>query len=237
MVSEEFRQLLRTLPTDGTHTLDILCDGCAVLLAASGMGIMLMTDDVQRGWLRSTDDVSALLEELQFDLGEGPCIDAHSEQQPVLEPDLADPAVPRWPGFTPAAVAAGVGAVFGFPMSVGPTRLGSLNVYRRTAGAMEQEQISDARQLADLLAIEVLDLQADAEVGEISDDLARGADLQDRVHQATGMVAAQLEISVTHALRILHAHARAEGIRLQEGAAEVVARRLRFDPPDDRTDP
>lgn len=235
-MSEELRELLRTLPSDGADALDMLFEGCPEVLAATGAGIMLMTDDVQRGSLRSSDDLSALLEELQFDLGEGPCVDAHTEQQPVLEPDLAAPDFPRWPAFSPPALAAGVGAVFGFPMSVGATRLGSLNVYRRTAGAMDQDQITDARQLADLMAIEVLDLQAEADDGEISDDLARGADLQDRVHQATGMVAAQLEISVTHALRVLHAHARAEGSRLQEVATEVVARRLRFDPPDDRTD-
>lgn len=235
-MSEELRQLLRTLPIDGADTLDILCDGCARVLAVDGTGIMLMTDDIQRGSLRSSDEVSALIEELQYDLGEGPCVDAHTEQQPVLEPDLVSPGVARWPAFTPPAIAAGVGAVFGFPMSVGTTQLGSLNVYRRNAGAMAHGQILDARQLADLLAVEVLDLQSEAADGEVSDGLARGADLQDRVHQATGMVAAQLEITVAHALRVLHTHARARGTRLQEVAAETVARRLRFGPPNDGMD-
>jgi hypothetical protein len=121
-----------------------LCEVCARVSLMSGAGIMLMSDDVPVGSACTTNKVSALIEELQFTLGEGPCVDAHHQDWPVLEPDLADPATPRWPAFTPPAVAAGALAVFGFPLKVGAARLGALNLYRDQPGPLTDDQHEDA---------------------------------------------------------------------------------------------
>ena len=64
---------------------------CAVLTGVSGAGIMLMADDVAQGSLCTTDPTSALIEQVQYTLGEGPCVDAHRQGRPILEPDLAGP--------------------------------------------------------------------------------------------------------------------------------------------------
>src|ERR1039458_3782476 len=102
----------------------------------SGAGIMLMSDDAPMGSVCTTNKVSDLIEELQYELGEGPCVDAHHEGRPVLEPDLADPATPRWLAFSPPALAAGTRAVFGFPLQVGAARLGAMNLYRDRPGRL-----------------------------------------------------------------------------------------------------
>src|SRR3954468_21826917 len=96
----------------------------------TGAGIMLMSGDTQRGSVCSSNDVSELIEDLQYTLGEGPCIDAFHQQRPVLEPDLAEPTMPRWVAFTAPAVAAGARAIFGFPLRIGSVHLGALNLYR-----------------------------------------------------------------------------------------------------------
>ena len=83
-----------------------LCEVSAEVVGASGAGIMLMSHASLGGTICSSNDVSALIEDLQFTLGEGPCLDAMHHVSPVLEPDLADPAVGRWPAFAPPAVAA-----------------------------------------------------------------------------------------------------------------------------------
>ena len=85
---------------------------------------MLMSGDVPRGSLCSTNDVSQLIEDLQYTLGEGPCLDAYQQNRVVAEPDLADPVTRRWLAFTPPALKAGVRAVFGFPLRVGTVRRG-----------------------------------------------------------------------------------------------------------------
>src|SRR5690348_1972032 len=87
-----------------------LCEVCADVTGLSGAGIMLIADDSHRGSLCTTDRVSALIEDLQYTLGEGPCVDAFHAGEPILEPDLAGIGS-RWLAFTPPAVEAGVRAV------------------------------------------------------------------------------------------------------------------------------
>lgn len=195
----------------------------------TGAGVMLMSGDIPRGSVCSTDRVSGLIEQLQYDLGEGPCVDAYRLNRPVLEPDLADPATPRWIAFQDPAVKAGARGVFGFPMTVGAARLGALNLYRDRPGPLTDEQHADALVMAEVAAQSVLLMQADAPPGQVATELEAGADFQHVVHQAAGMVAAQLEISVAQALIRLRAHAFGSSRRLADVARDVVARVLRFD--------
>jgi GAF domain/ANTAR domain len=211
---------------------DRLCATSAVLTGVNGAGIMLLSDDVAQGSLCTSDPTSALIEQVQYTLGEGPCLDAHRQGRPVLEPDLAGVGSGRWAAFTEPVVAAGVGAVFGFPLRVGAARLGALNLYRSRAGDLSDEQHAEALVLADVSAEVILLLQARAPAGALADELAQSAELHAVVHQAAGMVAVQLGIKVADALVRLRAHAFATGTPVQKVAENVVARRFRFDIPD-----
>jgi hypothetical protein len=206
-----------------------LCEVCADVADMSGAGIMLMSGDVPRGSVCTTNAVSALIEELQYTLGEGPCVDAYNSDRPVLEPDLADPGTPRWVAFTPPAVEAGARAVFGFPLQVGAVRLGALNLYRDRPGPLSEEQYADALVLADVAARAVLAMQAQAPPGMLGAELEEGANFRLVVHQASGMVAVQLRVSVGEALVRLRAYAFGSGRLLTKVAEEVVGRQLRFD--------
>jgi hypothetical protein len=189
---------------------------------------MLMSGERERGSVCSSNQVSALIEELQFTLGEGPCVDAYQQDRPVLEPDLADPTSSRWLAFTPPAVAAGAKAVFGFPMQVGTVRLGALNLYCDHPGALTDNQHADALVLASVAARAVLSMQARAPRGSLAPELEAGSDFRFVVHQASGMVSAQLEVSVGEALIRLRAYAFSNDLLLTDVAQQVVSRRLRF---------
>lgn len=206
-----------------------LCEVCADFTDMTGAGIMLMAGDVPQGSVCTTNEVSALVEQLQYELGEGPCVDAYHQDRPVLEPDLAAPSTPRWLAFTAPAVAAGVRAVFGFPLQVGEIRLGALNLYRDRSGPLTDSQHADALAVADVAAQAVLVLQAGAPPGTLAETLETDGDFHYAVHQASGMVAVQLDISVGQALIRLRAHAFGTDRSLAEVAADVVERRLRFD--------
>ena len=231
---DRLARILRLLASDdGTVATTGLCAVCAEATEMSGAGIMLMSGDLSQGSVCTTDKVSALIEELQYTLGQGPCIDAYHGERPVAEPALDDPAQPRWPAFTPPVVAAGARAVFGFPLSVGAVRLGALNLYRDRPGPLTADQHADALVMADVAARVVIDAQAKAPPGSIATNLEAGANFQFVVHQAAGMIAVQLGVSVTEALIRLRAHAFADERRLPDVAAEVVDGRLRFDNDDD----
>jgi hypothetical protein len=231
------RRILALLQLDGGLDTRRLCTVCAAVTGATGAGIMLMSGDVPRGSVCTTDDVSALIEQLQYDLGEGPCVDAYHQDRPVAEVDLAEPSVARWLAFTGPAVDAGARAVFGFPLQVGAVRLGALNLYRDRPGPLTDEQHIDALLMADIAAQTVLMLQADAPPDTVSAELETHADFRYVVHQAAGMVAAQLDVTVGHALVRLRAHAFGNGRTLTAVARDVVERRLRFDADNGEKDP
>ena len=206
-----------------------LCELAVGVVGVGGAGVMLISGDVAAGRACSSDGVAGAIEELQFSLGEGPGLDAHLRSRPVLEPDLAAPTVLRWPAFAPAAVAAGAGAVFAYPLQIGAARLGALHLYCGGAGALTADQEADALVAADVIARALLVLQAAAAPGRIAVEIEAGADLHLVVHQASGMVAAQLEVNVAEALIRLRAFAFGNDCPLPEVARRVVARRLRFD--------
>ena len=206
-----------------------LCGVCRSVTGMSGAGIMLMSGDLPLGSVGTTGAVSALIEDLQYTLGEGPCVDAYQLGRPVLEPDLADPAVPRWMAFTGPALDAGVRAVFGFPLEIGGVRLGALNLFADRPGRLSDDQHADALVAADISAEAVLVMQAKESVGVLAPELERGSNFQYVVHQAAGMVSSQLDVSIAQALVRLRAYAFSHQRLLAEVAADVVARRLRFD--------
>ncbi len=224
------RILSRLAGGDGVEPTKRLCTVCAEVTAMTGAGIMLMSGDVPRGSICTTDMVSELIEQLQYEVGEGPCVDAYAFDRPVLEPDLLDPVAPRWMAFTGPATQAGARAVFGFPLRVGAVRLGALNLYRDRPGPLGGEQHADALVMADVAAEAVLLLQADAPSGEVAAALEEGSNFQLVVHQAAGMVAAQLDVTVRQAMIRMRAHAFGNSRSLTEVAQAVVARTLRFSP-------
>lgn len=195
----------------------------------TGAGVMLMSGDVPRGSLCASNEVSQLIEELQYTLGEGPCVDAYQQDRVVAEPDLADPVTRRWIAFAPPALEAGVRAVFGFPLRVGTVRLGAIDLYRDRSGPLSDDQHADALVMADVTARWVLEAQAGAPPGAVARELEVGSDFHFAVHNAAGMVSVQAGISVTEALIRLRAFAFSQDRLLADVAEDVIDRRLRLE--------
>lgn len=229
--------LARIFDPPGELDMQRLCDVCAEVTGATGAGIMLMSGDIPRGSVCTTDAVSSLIEQLQYEFGEGPCVDAYHQDRAVSEPDLVNAAVPRWLAFTGPAVAAGVRAVFGFPLQIGAVRLGALNLYRDAPGPLTDDQHGDASLMAGIVAQALMLLQASAPPGTVAAELEANADFQYVVHQASGMVASQLEVSIGQALIRLRAYAFGNDRALPDVARDVVDRRLRFDAQSGEKDP
>lgn len=235
MTADRLGRILQLIAGSGPEpSTGKLCDVATAVTGVTGAGIMLFTADVQRGPVASSDEVAGEVEALQYTLGEGPCLDAYHLDQPVLEEDLAAPELVRWPAFAPAAVAAGVRAIFGFPLRIGSARLGSLNLYRGRPGHLDSEQHANALVIADVIAQILLALQGAAPLGTLAGALTERADFGYVIHQASGMVSVQLGISVPDAVVRLRAYAFRSGRRLGEVAHEIVAGRLRFGDGKDR---
>lgn len=229
MTGEGLTRILSVLTAaDGTWSSERLCAVCPEIVGVSGAAVMLMSGDLPSGSLGVTDQVSQLIEDLQYTLGEGPCVDAYQHDAVVAEPDLAQPVTSRWPAFTPAALRGGVRAVFGFPLRVGTVRLGALNLYRMRPGPLTGGQHADALVVADVAARMVLDAQAGAPADTVAAALEAGADFHFSVHNAAGIVSVQGGVTVTEALVRLRAYAFSKDIPLADVARDVIAHTLRL---------
>jgi len=181
----------------------------------------------------ATDEVVAALDELQFTLGEGPCIDAASTRLPVLVSDLeGSAAFDRWPGFAHEATQVGARAAFAFLLQIGAVPFGVIEFYRRRRGPLAGELLAEALLLVDELVLVVLrDLTGGGHFGAGDGSLMASPSLlfgRPEISQATGMISVQLGTSIPDAVAQLRAHAFTQRRSIAEVAADVVARRFTF---------
>lgn len=225
-------EILATLITEDRrgHTLpELLCHDCAGALPVKGVGLALMNDAGHQGVIAATDGAATLMEDLQFELGEGPCLDASRNRRPVLQPDLGRTAGTRWPGYGPAVLEAGIAAIFAFPLQVGAIRLGILDLYREAPGSLDADELADALAYADAGVVILLHLQGQMPPGQgLHPQLDNPVHERAEIHQATGVIAVQAVVGLTEALLLLRARAYAADRPILQIAQEVIAGTLRF---------
>jgi hypothetical protein len=190
---------------------------------------MLVSGERSLGCVGVSDGVTAAVEQVEYTLGEGPCLTAYRTQTPAFDPDLADEEVVQWPEFRRGALEVGVRAAFGFPLLVDRICIGALNLYRDEAGALTDEQIDDAVVAARLASRTLLSWQADAPAGTVAWQLEQVPNHRMEVHQATGRISVQAGISLADALVLLRAYAFSRDRLISDVAADVGAGRVRFD--------
>lgn len=204
-----------------------LCDPFLRVLPITGISISTLGGPFGSETVCASDEQAARLDELQFDLGEGPCWDAMSTRRPVLTPDLHGAVPSSWPVFLQSIGDAPVGALHAFPLTLGSLDIGAVDLYSRQPGALSDAQIVDTVALASIVALQVLRRALSAQTlkpdAEADDGYSRRV-----VHQATGMVLAQLGLSAADALLVIHGYAFSHGRSVREVAVDVVGRRLDF---------
>ncbi|TFD09099.1 GAF and ANTAR domain-containing protein [Cryobacterium sp. TMT1-66-1] len=214
-----------------------LCAHFLDLLPVNGAAVSVFGGAMPESIVCATDRLAARLDELQFDLGEGPRWEAARTRLPVLEPRVREAEHPLWPVFHTALMETTVEALYVFPLTLGALDVGIVELYSTTAGVLDRADRAKALVLATETAWNLLDhllrVQS-AEAGETSvtstaSQASTGSPLSRReIHQAIGMVLVQMNVTPTDALLLLRAHAFAHGITVRAVAGDVVARRLQF---------
>ncbi len=199
-----------------------LCKGFVESLAISGAAISVFSGLSPATMVCASDAVAARIDELQFDLGEGPRWEALQTRRPVLLPDVRRGPHAAWPVFAGFLLELEVSALFVFPLVLGALDIGVAELYRSESGPLSQTEQSTALQLADeatwLLLRQLLDLNP----GDGTDAPADNSPLTRRqIHQATGMVLAQAGTSARDALLLMRAYAFAQGRTVREVARDV----------------
>ena len=213
-----------------------ICRVCVQWLPVTGAAIAVMASAERQELVAASDAVAARIDELQFALGEGPCVEAFETGRVVLVHDIA--AAPgagggdgRWPTFAAAAQQTAARGMYVFPLHVGSARLGVLDCYRDTPGALDQAEVAGALHAADAAVSTLLAAGTGRTIpGVVRWERSDGSELaRSEVHQATGMIMEQVGGSAADALSRLRAAAFAANRAIDAVARDVVDRRLRFD--------
>ncbi len=212
----------------GEPWLQRLCSALARVLPACGAGVTVQTLDGALGVAAASDPASAALEDTQFALGVGPCVDAFAWRRPVLTPTLAAVDERRWPGYATPALERGGAAVFAFPLQVGAARLGVLDIYRARRGSLSTYELALALDFGAVAVRRLLDARVDPAGRQQGGVLTGALDNRMEVYQAQGILLAQLSVGLEEAMVRLRAHAYATDRRVSDVAKDVVTGRLRL---------
>jgi hypothetical protein len=226
---ERFASVVAARTRQNRDPIISLCLACAEVVGVKGAGLTLMSGGNSLGFVGVSDRVTEAVEQVEFTLGEGPCVTACRTKTPVFDADLADEEIVRWPEFRRGALAAGVRAAFGFPVLVEQVCIGALNLYHDRSGALTEGQIADALVVARFAGRTVMGWQADAPPGTVPWQLENVPTHRIEVHQATGRISVQAAVSLPDALVLLRAYAFSHDRPIRDVAADVAAGRLRFD--------
>lgn len=205
------------------QTLHQLCRAAAQDLLASGVAISLRSATGGSAMAAASDPACERIEELQFTLGEGPCLEAYATRRPVLTSDLSGSGGARWPVYAAAAAEHGVRAVFAFPLGVGDACVGALDVYRTHTGPLSPPALAGAVTFAAYATTTLLRGQEKAGSDHPPPGLDDVLATRFEVHQAQGMLTVQLGVGLEEAMLRLRAHAFADGRSLVEVARDVLA--------------
>ena len=174
MLSEFARTMVTNFPIQGI--LDHLVRRIVDILPVSAAGVTLIGAGLDPRYVAASDGSALRFEKLQSELGEGPCLAAYSTGEAISVPDLR--LEDRFPRFAPRALDSGLTAVFTFPLRHENLRLGALDLYRDTAGALSPESMIAAQTLADVAAAYLINAQARSDLQD-SADQSREAALHD----------------------------------------------------------
>ncbi|MDQ1605141.1 MAG: hypothetical protein QOE01_2986 [Actinomycetota bacterium] len=207
-------ELLEELTTDCARLLDVATAG---LLLADARGVLHL--------VAASSEATRMLEILQLQRQDGPCLDCYRTATPVSVDDLED-AADRWPVFVPAALAAGFASVHALPMRLRDSTLGALGLFGTHVGALNDDDLVLGQGLADVASVALLQDRAAADSAVVREQLQNALNSRVVLEQAKGVLAQLGNLQMDEAFAAMRGYARAHQLALSAVAQGIVARSL-----------
>jgi GAF domain-containing protein len=211
---------LRTSPTGVEAAFQRIVESADALFQVDGTALMLVDRDQVLRNLAVSHLRAALLEELQAEHGEGPCVDAYDDKGTVRADDLRRER--RWPGFAPVAARRGLVAVLASPIPYSTEAVGVVAVYASDPHPWSQAEEEAIVAFTDLAAMMILNAMEASERGRVAVELQIALDSRVAIEQAKGVLVGRHGISPRKAFERLRGLARDQRRPLTEVAKEVV---------------
>jgi hypothetical protein len=227
IVSRAFVALADTLVDDYDiiDLLDQLIAHSVTLLAADAAGIMLGDPHRQLRVVAASSEDAELMELLQLQNEQGPCMDCYRTSTPVSVPDLTHAT--QWPAFTTAVAQAGAfRSVHALPLRLRREAIGALNLFHHTPGPLPPADLALGQALADVATIGILQERAIRRGEVINEQLQTALTSRVVVEQAKGVLAQHHGLTMDAAFDQLRRYARAHNLRLADVARQLATSKL-----------
>ena len=224
LVSRAFVSLADTLVDeyDIIDLLDRLVGFSVELLAANAAGILLSDRRLELQVVATSSEDAALMELLQLQAGEGPCMECFHSVSPVSVSDLVE-AADRWPGYVAAVAGRGVfRSVHALPMRLRGQAIGALSLFHLQPGALPAADLALGQALADVATIGILSERAISRGEVLNEQLQAALNSRVAVEQAKGLLAERGELSMDAAFERLRSYSRNSNQRLSDVARLVI---------------
>jgi len=225
-VSGAFVKLTDTLVAD-YDVLDLLhtlVEEAVGLLDITAAGLVLADPSGELQVLASTSEESRLVEVLQLQAGEGPCVECYATGNAVTVDDIR--VLDRWPAFKAEALSLGFRSVHAVPMHVQGRTVGAMGLFGSTPGSLSGEDAAIGQALADVATLSFMQERAIREAAVVNEQLQQALNSRVLIEQAKGVIAHTSGVDMEEAFRLLRNHARAHNEALHETASRIADRSL-----------
>ena len=206
-----------------------LCHPFLSSLPVSGASVTAMSASGSRMNLCSSGVIAARIDELQFELGEGPQNSVARSGKLVMIPDVASGGHDDWPVLGAALSELPVGAIFCVPIQMGAVTVGVATLFCDTPLVLDDQQQATALAIASAIAAGAVQRAMVSAIDDVAVESAAAPAFRREVHQATGIILVQLKTTATIAYARLQAYAFANGITVHAVARDVVSGSLTFE--------
>jgi GAF domain-containing protein len=173
-----------------------------------------------RGFTAAYDgQLSMDADQLQYDRGYGPCLDAGRSGEVFLVPDMR--AEERWPDFAQDVVGLGVFSSLSIPLPFQGASIGALNNYARRAEAFGEPDLALAEEVAAFVAVAVVNAEASARATDDAANMRRAMASRAVIEQAKGILMERYKITSDQAFTLLTHASQGSNVKLRDIAEEL----------------
>jgi GAF domain-containing protein len=191
---------------------------------AEGAGLTMLDDARPQTVVASADFVQAV-DDIQYGLGEGPCLLAVQTGQTQTSGSLGGEA--RWPRFGPRVGRLGVHSVLSLPLLLSEQVVGALNVYAHAKDAFSTEAVRIGELFAVPAAVSVHNSQVLARSQRLAAQFEQALTSRSTIDQALGVLMARSGATPEQAFESLRSMSQGQHVKLHQVAQTLVDEAVR----------
>ena len=220
LLAASLRRLDSQAGSDVAHALEQTVHACVALFRVTGSGVMIADEHNSLHYVAASDGPGRVLEVVQTEAGQGPCVEAFVTNTVTVSEDGATD--PRWPAINDTLAGHGIHAVLGVPVRLGGIPIGTLDVYRDHVHEWDESEQAGLRRYSDVIETTLTAAMAAHRAGALADQLQYALDYRVMIERAVGYLMASHQLDATAAFDLLRRTARSNRRKVAELAEHLL---------------